>query len=47
MKPMWRQAITRFDIWSMSDIEIYRQSFDLAFAPSVPFFGLDLPDFGR
>jgi hypothetical protein len=26
---------------------IYRQSFDLAFAPSVPFFGLDLPDFGR
>jgi hypothetical protein len=23
---MWRQAITRFDIWSMSDMAILRQS---------------------
>jgi hypothetical protein len=27
--------------------EIFRQSFNLAFAPSIPFFGGDLPDFGR
>lgn len=25
---------------------IFRQLFDLAFSPSVPFFGGDLPDFG-
>ena len=29
------------------EIGIYRQLFDLAFAPSVPIFGGDLPDFGQ
>jgi hypothetical protein len=30
----------------MRAIAMFRQSFDLAFAASVPFFGRDLPDFG-
>src|SRR5271168_706475 len=39
--------LTSRDSRSMSDMGIFQQLFDLAFAPSVPFFGLDHPDFGR